>query len=88
MSTVTYDITRLHVRCTYAISNTSQSTGTVWKRYTECSIYSLNKSGTIRSVGQAFSTPSVWISNKLTCIIYNRISGSSARCAVLLTAGA
>lgn len=74
MSAVTYDISWLHSIRAHTISNTCQCTGRMWKAYTKCCIYTHNKSRTICSVCQACTTPNIWITNKLTCIICNCLS--------------
>ena len=71
VSTVTYDVTRLHVCLAYFISYTSHCTGGMRKWYTKCCIYAHYESGTVCSVCQAGSTIYIWVSNKLTCIACN-----------------
>ena len=74
MTAVAYNITGLDVINAHSVSTAALCTGGMRKRYSECSIYCHNKSGTISTVCQAASTIYVRISDKLACIICNCLS--------------
>ena len=81
MSTVTYDISRLHLGNAHFTSSASLCGRTVWQSYTKMCIYGHNKTGTIGSVCQARTTVYIRISNKLTCVTCNCRSCRGSACA-------
>ena len=71
MTGVTDDITRLGLGVGYAHTTASHRTGGMWQADTEVCIYGFDKSGTVRTIGQALAAPYIRVADKLGRIGYD-----------------
>ena len=78
MSAVADNIARLCLRQTYAVACAPQCAGTVRKAYSEVRIDAHDKSGTVRSVGQAGAAVYVRVADELRRETCNGITGGAS----------
>ena len=78
VTAVTYNVTRLHCICAYAIPYASQCAGGMGKPYAKCCIYAHYKPGAVCAVCQTCPAIYIRVTHKLACIVCNCLPTSAA----------
>ena len=70
-TTIEKQVSRTNITGTDCLCGSSLCSGSSWQRISEMLVNSHNKSGAVGTIGQACTSPDIWVTKELHCIVYH-----------------